>query len=101
MADPGPLGGPKFNREKTMEVLFETFGVKSAFLQNQAVLSLYCCGKTTGCVLESGHGVTHSVPVYEGYYLPHAVHRLDMGGSDLTRYMMQLPSTKHPCALGN
>ena len=55
----------------------------------QAVLSLYCAGRTTGMVLDIGHGVTTAVPVYEGYSVNTAVKRNDFAGTDLTDMMMK------------
>ena len=64
---------PTKNRELTTEIMFETFNVPCLYIQMQAVCSLYASGKTTGTVLDSGEGITHSVPVYEGYAIPSAV----------------------------
>lgn len=72
------------------EVMFETFQVPSFYLSIQAVLSLYSSGKTTGLVLDAGDGVTHIVPIYEGYSLSHAIERNDFAGRDLTDHMSKL-----------
>jgi len=81
---------PNKNREKAAEVFFETFNVPALFVSPQATLSLYASGRTTGVVLDVGDGVTHSVPVYEGYALRHAIARSDVGGRDVTSRLQLL-----------
>merc|ERR1719266_1955670 len=44
---------PKANREKMIQIMFETFNAPSFYVQIQAVLSLYSSGRTTGIVLDS------------------------------------------------
>lgn len=81
---------PLVNREKAAELLFETFNVPALFIAPQAILSLYASGRTTGVVLDSGDGVSHVVPVYEGFALPHAITRTDVAGRDVTDQLQLL-----------
>ena len=81
---------PKANREKMTQIMFETFKFPVMYIAIQAVLSLYASGRKNGVALDSGFGATHSVPIYEGHAIPHAVQSLDLAGIDLTDFMMKI-----------
>ena len=72
------------------QIMFETFNTPAMYVAIQAVLSMYASGRGSAIIFESGDGVSHIVPVYEGYTLPHSIMRLDLGGCDLTDYLMRI-----------
>jgi actin-related protein 2 len=53
-------------------------------------MTLYALGLQTGVVVDSGDGVTHICPVFEGYALDHLTKRLDIAGRDITRHLIKL-----------
>jgi len=81
---------PKPNRAKTAEVFFESFNVPGLYIQTASILSLYASGRTTGCVVDSGDGVSCVVPVYQGFTTQHAVQRWDQAGRDVSEYLQVL-----------
>jgi len=81
---------PKLNREKMTKIMFEVFNVPCLYVNVQAVLALYSSGRTTGVVLDSGEGISHTVPIYEGYAIPHAIQKILLAGSDLTEYLREI-----------
>ncbi|KAL8844470.1 MAG: hypothetical protein Q9176_000981 [Flavoplaca citrina] len=85
-----PPLNPRANRDTAAQLLFETFNVPALYTSIQAVLSLYASGRTTGVVLDAGDGVSHAVPVYEGFAMPNSIRRIDVAGRDVTEHMQML-----------
>lgn len=88
---------PKENRQKMAEIIYDHFKVKSLAIMNTAALSMYSTGKVTGLICESGEGFSYTVPVFEGYALPHACLKLEIAGQDVTEQLInQLQDVKIP-----
>lgn len=85
-----PPLNPRANRDIAAQLMFEAFNVPALYMSIQAVLSLYASGRTTGVVLDSGDGVSHAVPVFEGFAIPNSIRRIDVAGRDVTEQMQLL-----------
>mmetsp|Transcript_46677 Transcript_46677/g.108783 ORF Transcript_46677/g.108783 Transcript_46677/m.108783 type:complete len:402 (-) Transcript_46677:128-1333(-) len=90
-----PPYNPKQNREKMVEIFFESFQVPCLNVSISGVLALQGQGRTTGLVLDSGEGVTYTLPVFDGYALPHCINRLDLAGRELNTLMAKLLSQEN------
>jgi len=92
-----PLNTPE-NREFTAEIMFETFNVPGLYIAVQAVLALCAAifsGKkkaaksaVTGTVIDSGDGVTHVIPVVEGYVIGSCIKHIPLAGRDITNFVI-------------
>lgn len=85
-----PPLNPKRNRERLVEVMLEKYGFEGCNITTQAMLTLYAQGIMTGVVIDTGDGVTHVVPVFEGYVPQHLICRLDVAGRHITQYLIKL-----------
>jgi len=85
-----PPMNPKANQANMLQNMFETYGFAGAKVSIQAMLVLYAQGLLTGVVLDSGDGVTHIVPVWEGICPPLLIKRLNVAGRHITRYLIKL-----------
>ena len=85
-----PPLNPVVSRERLTQLMFETFRVAGLFVANSAVLATYAAGKPTGLVVDSGQGVTHLVPVFDGFALSGSTVQMDLAGRDITDYLVKL-----------
>jgi actin-related protein 2 len=81
---------PKANKVRMVKTMFEKYGFTHCHVAVQALCVLSAQGLLTGVVLDSGDGVTHIVPVYEGANLPHLVRRLNVAGRHITSHLIKL-----------
>ena len=92
-----PPLNPKSNREKMTQIMFETFDFPFLYLAVTPLLALYASGRDTGVVIDSGEGVTHTVPIFKGHIHRHCISRLDIGGRDVTDYLMKIFCEENSC----
>ena len=85
---------PKMNREKMTQIMFEKFNVQGLFICIRPMLSMYCIGKTSALVVESGDDVTQIVPINEGYYFPYCITKSNLGGKTVTNFLKDKLSKK-------
>ena len=79
-----PVGTSQIDRQLLMEAMFDSFSARSLCIVPQPTLALYSTGRTTGFVLESGHGTTQFSPIYEGCPLEPGSVRIEFGGFDVS-----------------
>jgi len=85
-----PPMNPLANRKKLVTAMFELYGFGHCNVSIQAMLTLYAQGLLTGCVVDTGDGVTHVVPVFDGFVPQNLIRRLDVAGRHVTRYLIKL-----------
>jgi len=85
-----PIMNPKENRIKMAEIMFEEFGFGRFQIGLQALLPLFAEGLTTAMLLDSGDGVTHCIPVFEGTMLVNESKRLNIAGRHVTDHLVKL-----------
>ena len=85
-----PPMNPTQNQKLILENMFEKYEFPAAKVSIQAMLVLYAQGLLTGVVVDSGDGVTHIVPVYEGTVPPTLIKRLNVAGRHITQYLIRL-----------
>jgi len=78
------------DREEMASILFENLAVPAFYSMMQAVAAMIGSARTYGMVLDSGHGITHAVPVYEGAALQHGIGTHEIAGQDIELILSQL-----------
>ena len=68
----------------------ERYQAKGVYVATSGTLALYSAGKTTGVVCDSGDAVTHTIPVFEGFSMPHAIGKNFIGGRVITDHIINL-----------
>lgn len=78
------------DREKMLEMMFETFNCASTYLVAQSVLAAYSVGKSTGISIDCGHTSLNFAPIYEGFLQRHCVQHIPIAGKDINDILINL-----------
>jgi len=78
--------------------MFESFNVQGLYIAVQAVLALAASWSSakvtdrtlTGTVIDSGDGVTHVIPVAEGFVIGSSIQHIPIAGRDISSFVQQL-----------
>ena len=78
--------------------MFESFNVPGLYIGTQGFLSLAASWTRraasertlTGVVIDSGDGVTHVIPVAEGYVIGSAIKHIPIAGRSITSFIQQV-----------
>ncbi|CAK55886.1 unnamed protein product (macronuclear) [Paramecium tetraurelia] len=95
------LNTSKNEKEKTTQIMFETFNISKFIIQIQSILSLFSSGKTTGFVVDSGNDTTYFVPIYEGYKLDIKDNFCNIAGKSCSTYLNHLITQSNQKRVGN
>lgn len=71
-------------RQRTTTLLFETFNTMALYFLLSGTAVVMASGQETGVAVSIGAHLTHVVPVYEGFPVPHGITRMSFGGEDLS-----------------
>ena len=75
-------------RQRCLEVLFEELDVPAAFLARDAVMACYAVGRSTGTVVDVGHGGTVVTPVYDGFVEARGILKSPAGGGAVDSHVL-------------
>lgn len=81
---------PVQNKEGMLELLFEKFGVEKVQYGMQALMSLFAEGMMSAMLLDSGDGVTHCIPVFDGNVITTSFERMELAGRHVTDHLLKL-----------
>lgn len=84
------INNPTEQRKKLLELLFEKFEFNGVQIGIQALLSVFAEGRMSALLVDSGDGVSHCIPVVDGFVDTANIGRVNLAGRHLTEYLIKL-----------